>query len=103
MAKSLRPFLFSVFIIALCAMVAGVLAPQGTAKAAPPSEEDQLSAGLKQFTAIYSLVEQNSAEKVVADRSIYKGAVPGMLRTLDPHSSFFDPRRSEERRVGQDC
>ena len=101
MAKSIRPFLFSVFIIALCAMVAGVLAPQGSAKAAPPTEEDQLSAGLKQFTAIYSLVEQNAAEKVVADKSIYKGAVPGMLRTLDPHSSFFDPRDFQQMREDQ--
>ena len=26
------------------------------------------------------------------DKAIYKGAIPGMLRTLDPHSNFFDPR-----------
>jgi carboxyl-terminal processing protease len=25
-------------------------------------------------------------------KAVYKGAIPGMLRTLDPHSNFFDPR-----------
>jgi carboxyl-terminal processing protease len=38
------------------------------------------------------LLEQNFADEVNADKAIYKGAIPGMLRTLDPHSNFFDPR-----------
>ena len=37
-------------------------------------------------------MEQNFAEPVNPDKAIYKGAIPGMLRTLDPHSNFFDPR-----------
>ena len=37
-------------------------------------------------------MEQNFADKVKPDKGIYKGAIPGMLRTLDPHSNFFDPR-----------
>jgi carboxyl-terminal processing protease len=101
MAKYLRPILFSVFIITLCAMIAGVLAPRSSAKAAPPSDEDALGQGLKTFTSIYSLVEQNAAEKITADKSIYKGAVQGMLRTLDPHSSFFDPRDYQQMREDQ--
>ncbi len=101
MSRQIRPMLFSVFIIALCAMIAGVMVPQGSAKAAPPSDEDELSQGLRTFTSIYNLVEQNAAEKVTADKSIYKGAVPGMLRTLDPHSSFFDPRDFNQMREDQ--
>jgi len=101
MARQLRPIFFSVFIIALCAMIAGVLGPQSAAQAAPPSGEDELSQGLKTFTSIYNLVEQNAAEKVSADKSIYKGAVQGMLRTLDPHSSFFDPRDYQQMREDQ--
>ena len=27
------------------------------------------------------------------DKAIYDGAIPGMLRVLDPHSNFFDPRQ----------
>jgi carboxyl-terminal processing protease len=29
---------------------------------------------------------------VNSDKAIYRGAIPGMLRTLDPHSNFFDPK-----------
>ena len=38
------------------------------------------------------MVEENFADKVTPDKTIYKGAIPGMPRTLDPHSSFFDPK-----------
>ncbi|MGH9583228.1 MAG: S41 family peptidase, partial [Bryobacteraceae bacterium] len=34
----------------------------------------------------------NYADKLSPDKAIYKGAIPGMLRTLDPHSNFFDPK-----------
>jgi len=47
---------------------------------------------LKQFTEVYSVVEQNYAEPVNADKAIYNGAIPGMLHVLDPHSNFFDPK-----------
>jgi carboxyl-terminal processing protease len=35
------------------------------------------------------------------DKAIYKGAIPGMLRTLDPHSNFFDPKDFEGLREDQ--
>ena len=38
------------------------------------------------------MVEQNYAEPVSPDKAIYNGAIPGMLRVLDPHSNFFDPK-----------
>jgi carboxyl-terminal processing protease len=45
-----------------------------------------------QFADVYSVVEQNYAEPVSPDKAIYDGAIPGMLRVLDPHSTFFDPK-----------
>ncbi len=30
---------------------------------------------------------------VDTDRAIYQGAIPGMLRVLDPHSNFYDSRQ----------
>ena len=36
-----------------------------------------------------------------ADKAIYNGAIPGMLRTLDPHSNFFDPKDLREMREDQ--
>jgi carboxyl-terminal processing protease len=56
-----------------------------------PSDED-LKASLDSFTKVYDVVEENYADKLSADKAIYKGAIPGMLRTLDPHSNFFDPK-----------
>jgi carboxyl-terminal processing protease len=47
---------------------------------------------LQTFTKVLNLVEGNFAEEVPLDRALYDGAIPGMLRTLDPHSSFLDPK-----------
>src|SRR6516162_7232778 len=47
---------------------------------------------VRSFTQVYEVVQQNYAEPVSPDKSIYNGAIPGMLRVLDPHSNFFDPK-----------
>ena len=47
---------------------------------------------LRSFTEVYDVVQQNYAEPVNPDKAIYNGAIPGMLRVLDPHSNFFDPK-----------
>jgi len=47
---------------------------------------------LRTFSQVYDLVEQNYADSVNPDKAIYNGAIPGMLRVLDPHSNFFDPK-----------
>jgi carboxyl-terminal processing protease len=49
-------------------------------------------------------VEQNYAEPLNGDRAeraIYDGAIPGMLRVLDPHSSFYDPKAYAKMREDQ--
>jgi carboxyl-terminal processing protease len=102
MVRNLRSFAFSFVLIAFCAILAGSWDSFSTARAAaPPTTEDELSTGLKQFTSVYNLVEQNAPEKLSADKAIYKGAVPGMLRTLDPHSNFFDPKDFQQLREDQ--
>jgi carboxyl-terminal processing protease len=53
---------------------------------------DDLQSSLKTFTSFLNVVEQNFAESVDTDKAIYRGAIPTMLRTLDPHSNFFDPK-----------
>src|ERR1035437_5783510 len=55
------------------------------------SSADQLDSGMRQVVDAYALIEKNFAGEVPADRAIYQGAIPGMLGTLDPHSSFLDP------------
>jgi carboxyl-terminal processing protease len=57
------------------------------------SKDEDVSQSLKKFAEVYSVVEQNYAQPVSGDKTIYNGALPGMLRVLDPHSNFFDPRQ----------
>jgi carboxyl-terminal processing protease len=88
-----------------CAAAAGFLAlclPFGL-PAGSQSPDDDINASLKKFTDVYHAVESNFADKVDPDQALYHGAIPAMLRTLDPHSSFWDPRAYEllrEEQVG---
>ena len=59
--------------------------------AAAASSSAQLDSGMRQVIDAYTLIEKNFAGEVSADDAFYKGAIPGMLSTLDPHSSFLDP------------
>ena len=43
------------------------------------------------FSHVLSLIENNYVEQVDETRLLY-GAIEGMVRTLDPHSTFMDPR-----------
>jgi carboxyl-terminal processing protease len=63
--------------------------------------EADVNASLKKFTQVYEAVESNFADKPDADNTVFKGAIPNMLRTLDPHSNFFDPKAYELMREGQ--
>jgi len=47
---------------------------------------------VRSFSDVYKVVQENYAEPVNPDKAIYNGAIPGMLRVLDPHSNFFDPK-----------
>ncbi|MCS7026558.1 MAG: S41 family peptidase [Bryobacteraceae bacterium] len=69
-------------------------------KAADSGGED-IGSSLKLFTKVLDLVESNFAEKVNPQKALYEGAIPGMLRTLDPHSSFFDPKELQRFRENQ--
>jgi carboxyl-terminal processing protease len=85
-------FLVPLFILA-CSILGGIFGPglEGVSAATSSPEED-LKSSIRSFTKVYDLVEGNFADSVTADKAIYKGAIPGMLRTLDPHSNFFDPK-----------
>jgi carboxyl-terminal processing protease len=63
--------------------------------------EADVNAGIKKFTQVYEAVEANFADQVDSDQMVFKGAIPGMLRTLDPHSNFFDPKAYQLLREGQ--
>ena len=56
------------------------------------SGDGDVRESLRSFADVYDVVQQNYAEPVSPDKAIYNGAIPGMLRVLDPHSNFFDPK-----------
>jgi carboxyl-terminal processing protease len=78
-------------IILAFALFGGIYGSGQTGVAAATSDND-VDASIRTFTYVYSVVEHNFADPLDPDKAIYRGAVPGMLRTLDPHSTFFDPR-----------
>ncbi len=79
--------------------VLGVL--YGPSLRATPADTSDLQDHIKNFTNVLSLIQQNYAIPVDTDRALYEGAIPGMLRVLDPHSTFFDPRQYALIREGQ--
>ena len=100
MASSRR----SLFIIPLtvvgCAILAGIIVP-GVEEVSAATTDTDIDQATKAFTSVYALVEANFADHVAPDKGIYRGAIQGMLRTLDPHSNFFDPKAYAEMREDQ--
>jgi carboxyl-terminal processing protease len=100
--RARRAFFTVVIFFAVCAFAGSVL--QRRVGAQSSADESQLRDSLKSFTNVYALVEQNYAEPINADKAeiaIYDGAIPGMLRSLDPHSNFYDPKAYAKMREEQ--
>ncbi len=56
----------------------------------------QLARELKKMVDVFVTMDQQGADPIQPDVAFYQGAIPGMLRTLDPHSIFFDPGQYEQ-------
>ncbi len=103
MAPRTRRALFSVTVFLATCAVAGSFINQRVA-AQSATDESTLRDSLHAFTGVYSVVEQNYAEKLTndkTDKAIYDGAIPGMLHVLDPHSNFYDPKAFAQMREDQ--
>ncbi len=107
MKQTRRLAWFILSTVALCAILGGAYGQRVEATTSPTDDSD-VQTGLGAFTKVYDAVEQNYADPVDPDRAIYGppqsnlGAIPGMLRTLDPHSNFFDPRAFQQLREEQE-
>lgn len=78
--------------VILTAILATVLcAPQRAADSLDPLSDD-----IKRFMDVYSIMESMNADPVNTEQAFYQGAIPAMLRKLDPHSVFFDPGQFEQ-------
>jgi carboxyl-terminal processing protease len=90
-----RSVSIAVFAIAFCALVGGFYGRSALAV------EDQVPDQYKVFTAALNAIDANYVGTVESDRLVY-GAITGMLQTLDPHSSFMDPRTYAQMRERQE-
>jgi carboxyl-terminal processing protease len=90
-----RPLPAVVFAILVSALVGGLFGRSALAT------DDKVPEHYRAFTAALNAIETSYIDKVEPDRLVY-GAVRGMLATLDPHSSFFDPREYAQMRERQE-
>jgi carboxyl-terminal processing protease len=86
-------------VVLLSSLAGGLLggkaaAKSGTSGFSSPNEF------LTNFTEALDVIQQTYVEKVGPDKLVYS-AIKGMLRVLDPHSSFFDPKEFSRLREEQ--
>lgn len=94
MSPRTRRTAFSLVVFFTACGLAGVVASQKV-RAQSGDSDSVFQDSLKQFASVYTTVSENYAEPFTGDKpsdAIYDGAIPAMLRTLDPHSNFFDPK-----------
>ena len=97
--RTRRSLFFVVVFLVVCGVTGAFL--DRTVGAQTSGDQSTLRDSLKQFTNVYSIVEQYYAEpmtKTLVDSAIYDGAIPDMLHVLDPHSNFYDPTAFAEMR-----
>jgi carboxyl-terminal processing protease len=93
--RSYRSVSAAVFAVAFCALLGGFYGRSALVA------QDQIPEQYKVFTAALGAIEANYVGEAEADRLVY-GAITGMLQTLDPHSSFMDPRSYAQMRERQE-
>jgi carboxyl-terminal processing protease len=59
---------------------------------------DEIDSQMKSVTSAFAILEENAADPVSSEQAFYQGAIPGLLRKLDPHSVFFDPGQFDQLR-----
>jgi carboxyl-terminal processing protease len=91
----IRNSLYVALIVGASAVLAPLYGPSIAARAATPTQDD-MERSVKSLLTVYSIVERNYADPVSSEKAIYQGAIPGMLRTLDPHSNFVDPEEYKD-------
>jgi len=85
----------AVFAVVVSALVGGLFGRSALAT------QDRAAERYKVFTSALAAIESEYVEPVDSERVVYS-AVNGMLQTLDPHSSFLDPRTYAQLRERQE-
>jgi carboxyl-terminal processing protease len=72
--------------------------PRGTRTTAPARDTSNPTSALEEdFAEALSIVQDNYVDGVKLDyNTVFKSSIIGMLRTLDPHSNYYDSKEFEE-------
>jgi len=87
------------FLRAASLVSAVALVPAATAGIA--SADVTVSRDIERFVSVYERVKADYVEKLDDERLI-KGAIDGMLASLDPHSSYLDARDFKQMQISTD-
>jgi len=90
MNQNRRGFVVIFTVLVASAVFGWIYGP--SVRATSTAAEDNQSS-VREFTTVLDVLQANYAEPVDVDKEVYQGAIPGMLRVLDPHSNFFDARQ----------
>src|SRR4030095_11315842 len=82
-------------VIVVCAAIGGLFGNRVMAT------QDRTNDRLRVYTAALAAIENEYVEPPETSQLVY-GSIDGMLRTLDPHSTFFDPRSYAQMRERQE-
>jgi carboxyl-terminal processing protease len=82
-------------VVIVCARAGGMWGRQALAT------EDSLADQERVYTTALAAIENEYVEKLPADRLVYS-SITGMLQTLDPHSTFLDPKYYAQLRERQE-
>jgi carboxyl-terminal processing protease len=85
----------AVFAIVVSAVAGGLFGSSLLAR------QDEVTQEYRVFTTALAAIDREYVDDVPSDRLVY-GAIDGMLHTLDPHSSFFDPKSYAQMRERQE-
>jgi carboxyl-terminal processing protease len=81
-------------VVVLATLAGGFVGAQSGAM------QDRLDARYQVYTAALAAIQREYVEPSDSSRVVY-GSIDGMLRTLDPHSSFLDPAQYKRMREQQ--
>ena len=92
--KIARLLSFSIFIILIFTGIAAEA--EGTDDSVSANENKYEK--LKVFSEVLSLIESGYVEKI-ENKTLIEGAIKGLVKVLDPHTSYMPPEAYEEMKV----
>src|SRR5262249_25093068 len=93
-------FAVLVVLVVLMSSLVGGFMGGSTAAGADGSSQATADVFLRDFTEALDAIQKNYVGNIGPDKLVYS-AIKGMLRSLDPHSSFFEPKEYSRLREEQ--